>query len=200
MSAQDAPSVPHWTHDYQLVRMDADDWEFVDVLALSRAISYEDGKTRKIINGKNDDAVETHTTGVAAELAGAKALGVDDGAIEAVDVEISDEGDDGKDVTVRRGLDHRRIDCKGHWWTPMGEPSSLPVRVEKVESGKSDVYVLAQVWDSEWVAVHGWATREDLLEDGRRETWDCENYVLDADELRPIEELAEWTEDTGFDS
>jgi hypothetical protein len=180
--------------------MDDDDWEFVDVLALSRAVSYEDGPTRKIINGKNDDAVETHTTGVAAELAGAKALNIDDDTIDALDVEISDEGDDGSDISVRRGLDHKRIDCKGHWWTPTGEPSSLPVRVEKVESGKSDVYVLAQVWDADWAAIHGWATREDLLEDGRLETefWDVPNYVLDADELRPIGELAEWVEDIGF--
>lgn len=195
----DKPSVPGWTHGYDLVPLDDDCWEIIDLVCDARAASYVDDRTTDVLltGDKDDGTTDKHVTGVAGEVATAMALDLP--VLEALDLSVSATGDDGVDLELRRGVQERRIDIKAHWSLPIDGTPQLLVEKEKAESAEQDAYVFGQVWDSEWAAIHGWATRRDLLDDGRVEGppdgWRNWNRVMDAEDLRSIDELRAWVDD-----
>jgi len=193
-------SVPHWDHPHETVVLDDDCWEIVDLVATARAKSYLDGRTTDVLLNasevKNEDAYDTFYTGVAGEVA--VALALDKWVLEGLDLEVSEKGDDGYDVTLRDG--ENRLDVKGHWYRPTEGTSSLVVDTDKVAGENADAYVCVQVWDGGAV-VHGWLTRRELMRRGRVEgppRWQQSNWVADAGDLRPISELREWVDGTPF--
>lgn len=201
MSATTLPdSVPHWTHEHETVALDEDCWEIVDLVATARAKSYLDGRTHEVIldagDLKNEDAYDTMYTGTAAEVA--VALELDKRVLEGVDLEMREEGDDGWDVELNDGS--HTIDVKGHWFRPTQGRSSLIVDTDKVADENADAYVCVQVW-SGGAVVHGWLTRSEVRERGRIEgppRWQQSNWVVDAEDLRPVSELREWVDGAPF--
>ncbi|WP_367176127.1 hypothetical protein [Haloarcula rubripromontorii] len=194
---RDPPKVHHWTHDYEVVHVDDDAREIADLLTDARAASYVDGPTREVVyDDAHTDAADTFRAGTRAEVA--TALHLDREPMEAVDLNVSDWGDDGSDLTLRETS--KEVDVKAHESLPVGDPPRLLVKREKVEKAAADVYVLAQEWGSEWVVVHGWCTRRDLVRNGRveKERWNSINWELPAEELRPAVSLRDWDNSTPF--
>jgi hypothetical protein len=189
----DAPVVHHWTHDYTVVPLDGDCWEIIDLVTDARAASYCDGRTTDVLltGAKGDDTADKHVTGVAGEVATAMALGIP--VLEALDLTVSPKGDDGVDLVVRDGpFDQTSIDIKTYWGSPTGSPPQLLVEKGKAENGPAEAFVKAQVWDSNWAVIHGWTTRERLLDEGWVEgppRWEQQNWTMTADMLDPIETL-----------
>jgi len=95
-------------------------------------------------------------------------------------------------------VQQRRIDIKAHWSPPVGDPPQLLVERDKAENGDADVFVKAQVWNSEWTVIHGWTTREHLLDEGWIEEWEQENWTMTVGMLRPISELRGWMTGVGW--
>ncbi|ELZ96460.1 hypothetical protein C440_04913 [Haloferax mucosum ATCC BAA-1512] len=189
-TTDDKPTVPHWTHDYELVRIGGDDAEIVELISGARAQSYTENRTREVIHDPSHrDARDTFSVGDRAEVA--VALALNRNPLEALDLRKSETGDDGSDLTLGCGA---AVDVKGHENLPIGDPPKLLVEEEKVERGDADVYVLAQVWDSEWAVVHGWTIRKELMWLGHveREWWNEDNWELDAEKLRSVDRLRNW--------
>ena len=186
----DKPTVPHWTHDFEIVHLDEDAWEIIDLVAAARSTSYEQDKTTDVLLG-DSDTEQKHVTGVAGEVATGLALDIP--VLETLDLTVSAKGDDGVDLVVRDGpWNQTEIDIKTYWGTPTGSPPQLLVEREKAEEGPADAYIKCQVWDSEWAIVHGWTTQERLLDEGWVEgppQWQQENWTMTVGMLDPIEEL-----------
>lgn len=189
--------VPHWDHAHQTVPVDEDVAGVADVLAQERAESYLAGRTHEEIHKEDhSDAADTFRSGTIAEVAVAQGLFLP--ILDVIDIEISDEGDDGSDLALN---DQHNADVKT-WEAPptRGTPRLL------VETGKlagADCYILTQVWGDEnqrHVAIHGWVTAAEVLEKGRIETerWDNVNYVVEIEDLRPPETLHDWAGETPF--
>jgi|GEM_PF-6918075 len=183
----DTPSVPHWDHDYTLVHLDDDAWEIIDLVAAARSVSYEEDKTTDVLLG-DPDTEQKHITGVAGEVATGLALDIP--VLEALDLSVSPKGDDGVDLVVREGaFSQTKIDIKTYWGMPVGDPPQLLVEQQKAEEGPADAYVKCQVWNSEWAVIHGWTTRERLLDEGWVEEWEQENWTMTVGMLDSIETL-----------
>lgn len=186
-SRDDKPTVPHWTHDYTLVHLDEDAWEIIDLVAAARSTSYEQDKTTDVLLG-DPDTEQKHVTGVAGEVATGLALEIP--VLETLDLSVSPKGDDGVDLVVRDGpFSETKIDIKTYGGMPVGDPPQLLVEREKAEEGPAEAFVKAQVWNSEWAVIHGWTTRERLLDEGWVEEWQQENWTMTVGMLDPIEEL-----------
>jgi len=188
----DKPVVHHWDHDYTVVHLDDDAWEIIRLVTDARAASYIDDRTTDVLltGSKDDSTSDKHVTGVAGEVATAMALEIP--VLEALDLTVSAKGDDGVDLVVRESaFSQTKIDIKTYGGMPIGNPPQLLVEKGKAEEGPAEAFVKAQVWDSEWAIVHGWTTRERLLDEGwvESERWQQPNWTMTAEMLDPIETL-----------
>lgn len=198
MSADTPTTVPHWSHEHEARRIRDDDIEVAELITGQRIESYIDGRTTDVVLKDEHDSWDAMEIGVRAEVAVADALDLE--PLEVLDLHVSAEGDDGSDLVLPNGYGHR-LDIKSHESTPGGQPPKLLVKTDIIhDDNPADAYVLAQVW-GDHVAVHGWATRRDLLDDGRVEGppdgWRNWNRVMDAGDLRSVSELRSWTDEAG---
>jgi hypothetical protein len=127
----------------------------------------------------------------------ADALGLT--VLEALDLEQTEKGDDGTDVTLGSG---HEIDVKTREDTPTGTIPRLLIDTEKYADAEADAYVLAQTWgdENQHTVVHGWVTHRDVRRKGRieRERWRNENWEVDVDDLRSVDELRDWADGPAF--
>jgi len=196
MSTQHPTTVPHWTHNHEARRIRDDDVEVAELITGQRIESYADGRTHDVVLKDEHDSWDAMEIGVRAELSVADALDLE--PLEVLDLHVSEKGDDGSDLVLPNGYGHR-LDIKSHEAMPTGTPPKLLVKTDVVHSDDpADAYVLTQVWGDDHAVIHGWTTRRDLLNDGRVEGpphgWRNWNRVLDAEDLRPVEELREWVD------
>lgn len=141
------------------VTLTDEDIQRVRDLAEQRAESYVNGRTRDERSGGHHTTTSVHVQGLRAELAVAKAFG--DGW-DDVDKSISDNGDDGTDITLRLDGEEMGVDVKSSsYWYPA-------IMVKAHKKTFADAYMM--VYDEDFrnsneLIITGWAPKEEVIDE-----------------------------------